>query len=61
MTGQDTQAMHIGPYITDGNDGGGAFGDDDGDDVGNNDGDGDDGVVNCPTRQSLLLFIRSLH
>ena len=34
MTGQDTQAMHIGPYITDGDDGGGDCGDDDGGDVG---------------------------
>ena len=43
MTGQDTQAMHIGPYITDGDDGGGDCGDDDGDDVRDNDGDDDDG------------------
>ena len=40
MTGQDTQAMHIGPYITDGND----DGDDGGDDCnGGGDDDGDDG------------------
>ena len=31
MTGQDTQALHIGPYITDGDDGGGDCGDDDDD------------------------------
>ena len=43
MTGQDTQALHIGPYITDGDDGCGDSGDDDWDDVGDNDGDGDDG------------------
>ena len=41
MTGQDTQALHIGPYITDGDDGCGDSGDDDWDDVGDNDGDGD--------------------
>ena len=42
MTGQDTQALHIGPYITDGDDGGGDCGDDDGGDVGD-DNDSDDG------------------
>ena len=29
MTGQDIQALHIGPCITDGDDGGGDCGDDD--------------------------------
>ena len=39
MTGQDTQALHIGPYITDGDEGGG---DDCGDSHGDNDGNDDD-------------------